>query len=768
MPIDTFRQSRAFPFPALLLTVSLITSSCAGALARPVATARPAVRAVTPTTPSAAPTATPAAPTESAPPAGPTLRTWTMDEAIEWLRESQRSYFLGTGDYGDVSADATALLAAEVAGRYAEAGSATHSRLTWEFVLSRIATDPSGYGASDAMRVDFETGLESALNAAHPETLHDALQTLAWERDLTADETQTIWKKEGRGAWVVGMQTTNGIVMVVWLEHDAEGLWTARLLSEPLVYVYDIPTVITANVAGESNIDVVIADTELSYDYSACADAAIVIVDPTDAATLESAQRVSVVPQGSGGNCGSWRVGVGTGANAPRELVYSADIYVANECDWLTDEQAYRWVAGTFSKDPDRSGLTLPPAGSACSVLWALRQGRGDPYAFDVIEAALADWPDQLDTIIGPAARDYLRLERAMRYAYRGLPGHADDELAALISHPSGKDSAFAITVARAYRDAMRSDGLWSPCTVAQQVLVDAMPEDLWSYGYESAAPALREAYGFSLPGWTERPDLACAGPSFKSAPLALSFDDEAALADWLSSQKVTLTVSNRVDLDEDGQLDWLIVNATSDEGMFEWHIFLQRDGQLTHVLQGTILAEAVDAIDAEPIAITDGMAGWLITSPGSVAVARISAPARLLFERCACSAVQDIATGELTLDNGETYRYDSAEDAYLYAEADTIDEPSIEADLATATAALYFEQDAATAQRLIASALSRIGDETGDDAYWIELRSRALYLEASALEESDPAEAVAKYQALSEAYPETLAGWLAHHKLTP
>ncbi len=401
-------------------------------------------------------------------------------------------------------------------------------------------------------------------------------------------------------------------------------------------------------------------------------------------------------------------------------------------------------------------------------MLWALQQGRGDPYAFDILVAALAEWPDQLDTIIGPAARDYLRLELAMRYAYRGLPGHAEDELAALIDHPSGKNSAFAVSVARAYRTAMKSDSLWSPCAVAQQKLLEALPEDLWSYGYDSAVPALRDAYGFALPSWTESPDLGCTGPTFKSTPIAASFDDEAALADWLSAQNVTLTLSNRLDLDVDGQPDWLIVNATSDATVYEWHVFLQRDGQLTQVLQGTIVADFIDAIDVEPIAITDSMDGWLITSPGSVAVARIASPAKLLFERCACSAVQDVATGELTLDSGEIYRYDEVEDAYLYVESDVVDEPSIEADLARAAATLFFDKDVKKAQRLIASTLSRIGEEPADDAYWSELRSRALYLEASALEEGDPAEAAAKYQALREAYPETLAGWLANRKLTP
>lgn len=187
------------------------------------------------------------------------------------------------------------------------------------------------------------------------------------------------------------------------------------------------------------------------------------------------------------------------------------DVEGSSVCDHLVIEHAYLWEEGNFIEQK----RTLLPASDErieCQLSWALQVLNKEPaesaVATHIISEALADWPDSMNEMWGPASKDYFALRLALAY---DLTGNQDKALALIqnvAEHPTRPDFDFASQLASTYLDVRSEQGKVQAC----QEINLLQTESEFSEGPFVFAPLkdLKKKWGFGAWVWMYHIDDIC------------------------------------------------------------------------------------------------------------------------------------------------------------------------------------------------------------------------------------------------------------------
>lgn len=143
------------------------------------------------------------------------------------------------------------------------------------------------------------------------------------------------------------------------------------------------------------------------------------------------------------------------------------DIEGSSVCDHLVIEHAYLWKEESFI---EQKQTLLPPSDERieCQLSWALqvlnRKIAESGLATHIISEALADWPDSMNQMWGPASKDYFALRLGLAY---DLTDNEEEALALIqnvAEHPANPDFDFASQLASTYLDVRSEQGKVQAC----------------------------------------------------------------------------------------------------------------------------------------------------------------------------------------------------------------------------------------------------------------------------------------------------------------
>ena len=254
----------------------------------------------------------------------------------------------------------------------------------------------------------------------------------------------------------------------------------------------------------------------------------------------------------------------------------------SDNCPSYTEFEYYLWTGHSFELQRTETDPLPETTSIACKVKWAYTAGSANPESIPILNDALLSWPTVLNDEIGPAAQDYFRLWLADAYATQGQPTTALQTLDDLISQPSNNKYTAILEMAKAYRKAYQSGGLYGACAAANEWRKSDSDTFLGKdHPYlDEDWQVEREHWGFGDD--QEKYNFPC---NFETslAPLLVnqSFSTQSELLSWLSGQHIQWNGLKQADFNGDGKEDWLIVTRTSIHGENELWAFIQGEQQL-------------------------------------------------------------------------------------------------------------------------------------------------------------------------------------------
>jgi hypothetical protein len=246
------------------------------------------------------------------------------------------------------------------------------------------------------------------------------------------------------------------------------------------------------------------------------------------------------------------------------------------QCPALEVRRTYLWNGKRYLPGEDEI-VPSQPDRPECSFAWAdqviYQYGWRNDQAIQALSEAVQDWPENMNIIWGPASRDYFRLRLGLWQDLRGEASAALARLQSLASAPTDPQFDYPSRLAAVYLDARAQAGIALACLRVEQAWWDESRAV-----YEAGSPSqsltdqLIEGWGFAHPRWDTFPypaigSLCDAEAALETAASTLQVSTAAGLEDWFGQLGITQTLVMPVDLDGNGQDDWLAWFQSEDWG---------------------------------------------------------------------------------------------------------------------------------------------------------------------------------------------------------
>jgi tetratricopeptide (TPR) repeat protein len=243
-------------------------------------------------------------------------------------------------------------------------------------------------------------------------------------------------------------------------------------------------------------------------------------------------------------------------------------------CPTLEVRRTYRWDGKQYAAGEDE--LVPPPDRPECRIAWAdqviYRYGWQNDQAIQILSEALENWPEAMNTRWGPASRDYFRLRLGIWQELRGEASAALRRLQDLVDQPTDPQYDLPARLAAEYLGARSQAGIAAACYQAGQT---------WRAEAQAVYDTLENAYeidgliarwGFAHPGWfggfgLNIDDLCTLDEALEVGAPTLWAVSTANLKNWLEIMGVQVLAVKPVDLDGNGQTDWLALIHTERGG---------------------------------------------------------------------------------------------------------------------------------------------------------------------------------------------------------
>jgi hypothetical protein len=128
-----------------------------------------------------------------------------------------------------------------------------------------------------------------------------------------------------------------------------------------------------------------------------------------------------------------------------------------------------------------------------CQIAWADAAINNQPHGWDddrainILSAALNNWPSAMDSLFGPASRDYFRLRLGIWYDLRGASDVAESQINQLASGPTDSKYDLPSRLAKIYLQYRQKNGFVGACSQVEQAWSDARGafEGQWPPSYD-------------------------------------------------------------------------------------------------------------------------------------------------------------------------------------------------------------------------------------------------------------------------------------------
>jgi hypothetical protein len=257
-----------------------------------------------------------------------------------------------------------------------------------------------------------------------------------------------------------------------------------------------------------------------------------------------------------------------------RELFFTQyDMYLApsETCPDLVADSKYLWGGARLVKQ----GRTVLPADSAkaeCEILWAykaleLEKGENN-LAMGILDRALLNWPEKMNSIWGPASQDYFRLRSGIWHDLRGEEPLATEILNVLTDRPSNANYHFASQLARKYLEIRSKKGIFPACQELEFTKDKSVFNLKGSSFHYLPLDKLTNEWGFSANEWSRGVDTFC--DPFQALDLlarSVPFPPGEDIASWLLAAGIDAKTVRKLELPSSNASAWLI--ETTHKTMF-------------------------------------------------------------------------------------------------------------------------------------------------------------------------------------------------------
>lgn len=204
----------------------------------------------------------------------------------------------------------------------------------------------------------------------------------------------------------------------------------------------------------------------------------------------------------------------------------------------------------------------------------------------------LASWPIEGDEFLGASFPDYLRFRLALLQINQGKTEEARSQLQSLVNHPINPITTTVSAAAQAFLHHYQADeDLYRACDAALRVMHNAFPEERFLDPFPSFTDTDFQTYwGY---GRTYS-DAAICDLDTAIQLISESWQREPvnAIPDLLAEHGVSIQAAENLDLDGNGENDWLILvknlDPTKTENRYSLWSFLSSDGRATAKLLTT------------------------------------------------------------------------------------------------------------------------------------------------------------------------------------
>jgi hypothetical protein len=298
----------------------------------------------------------------------------------------------------------------------------------------------------------------------------------------------------------------------------------------------------------------------------------------------------------------TWRAAVSyTGVERYERYDWNGERYVLSESHLVPPEKlddiARRWIVFAMQEED------YP------NVIEKVKQFLLDQAQLQEVE------PD-----FGPSYPDYLRFQLGLAYAFQSDVSLARETFEQIIQTPYNPLTTTLSSAAQAYLDHYHGDtDLYQACQAALQVMEQASGVYPFGLSFIDDFEPLLQGWGY-LPDWAAESIALCdLSAAFRRIAAQLDRTQFAAAPDQLSQAGVLVQDAIEVDLDNDGQTEWvLMVNTPGDDAPVGIWVLLYAPTNVLALQVGNLYTLSEDAVIE--------LGGETVVSPDGVPIAFIRA----------------------------------------------------------------------------------------------------------------------------------------------
>jgi len=189
------------------------------------------------------------------------------------------------------------------------------------------------------------------------------------------------------------------------------------------------------------------------------------------------------------------------------------DIDGASICDNFIVEHVYFWKN---AKLIEQKQSVLPPTDKRieCQLSWAFQDLKRDTNKMDmatkIIAAALTNWPEEMNTMWGPASKDYFAFKLGLAY---DMSGHEETALSLIqdvASNSSDPDYQFVSQLASNYLDVRSKQRKMKACNEIDLLQSESEYTNIPLYSIYTPIDKLRTIWGYGALIWLYKVDPIC------------------------------------------------------------------------------------------------------------------------------------------------------------------------------------------------------------------------------------------------------------------